>query len=121
MKQARRRYTVVMANFSSKVQEMLHSPKARQMVDKARAAANKPENRDKIRQLSSKLTSRGRSGQGTGHDARVGPDNMHSDVHRSDFGGQSGAGPSGPGTTGAGGPGAGAGSGSRDSSGYDRI
>ncbi|WP_018505181.1 hypothetical protein [Parafrankia discariae] len=114
-----------MANFSSKVQEMLRSPKARQMVDKARAAANRPENREKIRQLSSKITSRGKSGAGAGHDARLGPD-LHSDahrsdVHRSDLGDLNGAGHSGPGTTGTDGHGAGAGTGSRDSSGYDRF
>jgi hypothetical protein len=61
-----RRYTEVMANFTSKVQELLHSPKARQMIDKARLAANKPENREKVRQLSSKFTNRGHGTGGSG-------------------------------------------------------
>ncbi|WP_195905328.1 hypothetical protein [Parafrankia elaeagni] len=66
MNEPRPRYTRVMANFTSKVQELLHSPKAREMVDKAKMAANKPENREKFRHLSSKFTSRGR-GPGGGH------------------------------------------------------
>ncbi|OAA26455.1 hypothetical protein UG55_1016119 [Frankia sp. EI5c] len=55
-----------MANFTSKVQELLHSPKAREMVDKARTVANKPENREKVRQLSSKFTGRGHGPAGAG-------------------------------------------------------
>ncbi|WP_261554872.1 hypothetical protein [Frankia tisae] len=50
-----------MANISSKINEFLHSPKTREMVDKAKAAANKPENRAKIKQVQQKFTSRTRS------------------------------------------------------------
>ncbi|EFC85576.1 hypothetical protein [Parafrankia sp. EUN1f] len=49
-----------MANFTSKVQELLHSPKAQEMVDKARTVANKPENREKFKHLTSKFTGKGR-------------------------------------------------------------
>lgn len=50
-----------MANISSKINEFLHSSKTREMVDKAKAAANKPENRAKIKQVQRKFTSRTRS------------------------------------------------------------
>jgi hypothetical protein len=47
-----------MASISSKINEFLHSPKTREMVDKAKAAANKPENRAKIKQVQQKFTNR---------------------------------------------------------------
>ncbi|SNQ48775.1 conserved hypothetical protein [Frankia canadensis] len=49
-----------MASFSTRINEFLHSPKTREMVDKAKAAANKPENRQKIKQMQEKITSRAR-------------------------------------------------------------
>ncbi|EIV94190.1 hypothetical protein [Frankia sp. QA3] len=60
-----------MASISSKINEFLHSPKTREMVDKAKAAANKPENRAKIKQVQEKFTSRTR-GHGH-HNAPGGP------------------------------------------------
>ena len=54
------RYTDPMASFTTKINEFLHSPKTREMVDKAKAAANKPENRQKIKQIQEKITSRAR-------------------------------------------------------------
>ncbi|WP_462185647.1 MULTISPECIES: hypothetical protein [unclassified Frankia] len=48
-----------MASFSNKITDFLHSPKTKEMVNKAKAAANRPENRAKIKQLQAKLTSRG--------------------------------------------------------------
>lgn len=90
-----RRYTVVMANFTSKVQELLHSPKAREMVDKARTVANKPENREKFRHLSSKFTGKG---------------------HHPDGGGPGGVPPSGHASSSAGAPGSSGVPGSSDAS-----
>ena len=54
-----------MANFANRVQEMLRSPKTREMIDKAKATATRPENREKLRQLSSKFTGRRRHHAGT--------------------------------------------------------
>ncbi|MCM3925760.1 hypothetical protein ND748_29320 [Frankia sp. AiPs1] len=59
-----------MASISSKINEFLHSPKTREMVDKAKAAANKPENRAKIKQVQQKFTSRA---HGPGHNAPGSP------------------------------------------------
>ncbi|CAO5232241.1 hypothetical protein [Frankia sp. AgKG'84/4] len=53
-----------MASISTKINDFLHSPKTREMVDKAKAAANKPENRAKIKQMQEKVTNRTR---GHGH------------------------------------------------------
>ncbi|KPM51210.1 hypothetical protein CcI49_16445 [Frankia sp. CcI49] len=76
-----------MANFTSKVQELLHSPKAQEMVDKAKTVANKPENRAKFKQLTSKFTGKGR-GPGGGGSAGQG--------HTSSMSSTPSTGPSGP-------------------------
>jgi len=54
-----------MANFANRVSEMLRSPKTREMIDKAKATATRPENREKLRRLSSRFSSRGRAGTGS--------------------------------------------------------
>ncbi|MCM3885017.1 hypothetical protein [Frankia sp. R82] len=50
-----------MASITTKINDFLHSPKTKEMVDKAKAAATKPENRQKIKQMQQKVTSRTRS------------------------------------------------------------
>jgi hypothetical protein len=75
-----------MASFTTKINEFLHSPKTREMVDKAKAAANKPENRQKIKQIQEKITSRAR-----GHGQRPGAAPPASPARQSDHPGGSGA------------------------------
>ncbi|MCK9924533.1 hypothetical protein MXD61_22170 [Frankia sp. AgPm24] len=50
-----------MASITTKINELLHSPKTREMVDKAKAAATKPENRQKIKDMQAKVTNRAHS------------------------------------------------------------
>jgi len=55
------RYNPVMANFTQRVSEMLHNPKAQEMINKVKSQATKPENKAKITQLKDKLRNRGPS------------------------------------------------------------
>ncbi|CAJ59689.1 MULTISPECIES: hypothetical protein [Frankia] len=124
-----------MASISSKINEFLHSPKTREMVDKAKAAANKPENRAKIKQVQQKFTHR-THGPGQ-HDApgspptAGGPTTGSTPSHPGGYGAERGyvERPSGSGGSGSGGSGSGygerpssgadAGYGERSPSGYD--
>ncbi|CAO5176050.1 conserved hypothetical protein [Frankia sp. AiPs1] len=49
-----------MASITTKINDFLHSPKTREMVDKAKTAATNPENRQKIKQMQEKIASRTR-------------------------------------------------------------
>ncbi len=91
----RNRYTHVMASITNKINDLLHSPKTKEMVDKAKAAATKPENRAKIKQMQDKFTNRTR-GQGQ-HEAPGGspPAGDGADI-------RPGAGPTGASTAGYG-------------------
>jgi hypothetical protein len=60
------------SSFSSKITSIVHNPKTKEMINKAKAAANKPENRAKIKQLQSKLTNRGRGHPGEHHPGSAG-------------------------------------------------
>ncbi len=47
-----------MASFQDKLNSYLRSPKGQQMVQKAKEAANKPENRAKVQKLAERFTKR---------------------------------------------------------------
>jgi len=47
-----------MASFQDKLTSYLRSPKGQQMVQKAKEAANKPENRAKVQKLAERFTKR---------------------------------------------------------------
>lgn len=53
-----------MANLAQRVSDMLHSPKAQEMIQKVKAQANKPENKAKIQQITQKWKHRGYSSGG---------------------------------------------------------
>jgi hypothetical protein len=71
---ARGRYTVVMANFTRRVTDLLHSPKTQEMITKVKDQANRPERKAKIHQVADKFKHRGAAGShGAGPSDRPGP------------------------------------------------
>jgi hypothetical protein len=48
-----------MASLTQKLSDFARSPKGRQLADKAKAAASKPENRAKIEQLRARFSKKG--------------------------------------------------------------
>jgi hypothetical protein len=65
MKTASGRYNPVMANFAQRVSEMLHSPKAQQMIMKVKSQATNPENKAKLQNFADKFRNRGGRGGGS--------------------------------------------------------
>ena len=59
MMKAAGRYNPVMANFTQRVSEMLHSPKTQEMINKVKSQATKPENKAKITSFTDKFRNRG--------------------------------------------------------------
>lgn len=55
-----------MASLFSTIAKFANSPQGRQAIARAKAAADKPENRAKIEQLARKLQGRGGAGGGRG-------------------------------------------------------
>jgi hypothetical protein len=53
-----------MANFTQRVSEVLHSPKAQEMINKVKAQATKPEHKAKIANFTDKFRNRGSSSGG---------------------------------------------------------
>jgi hypothetical protein len=59
MMKAYGRYNPLMANFTQRVSEMLHSPKTQEMINKVKSQATKPENKAKITNFADKFRNRG--------------------------------------------------------------
>lgn len=65
------RYTYRMTKLSDRVSRLMENPKTKRMIDKAKVTANKPENREKLGKMSSKIT--GKMRKSRGHDEHVSP------------------------------------------------
>lgn len=88
------------SSFSSKITSIMHSPKTQEMINKAKVAANKPENRAKVKQLQAKFTKSGR-GHHDDHHSGGGPGPAAGPDAGRDGYGSTGSG-TGAGTTGSG-------------------
>jgi hypothetical protein len=62
-----------MASFTQKIADFARGPKGRELAEKAKAVANKPENRAKIDQLRARLTRKGDAGPGEQGPGTAGP------------------------------------------------
>lgn len=58
------RYKRSMPTFSRRISAFVRGPKGQQFVQRAKQAANNPQNRAKIQQLTSRFTKRGGGGHG---------------------------------------------------------
>jgi hypothetical protein len=60
-----------MTKLTDRMSKLMANPKTQQMINKAKAAANKPENREKLSKMSNKISSKMRKSDN--HGAHGGP------------------------------------------------